>query len=175
MFTLGSVFALANRHRVVSQKPNPFGPSAWATVAFALIFWASVTWMVWKAPDWMLCYFVPAATMPMYTIHALFALCLVLAGTAGHTMTSVLLQRGSTIGAWSIFGSGALVFVGLWAITFDRYIALGSFAEFMNGQTTPIHQSTLAGAMNTIGIIQGISIGAIILWLYTDGKRLKAR
>ena len=123
----------------------------------------------------MLCYFVPAETMPMNAIHALFALCLVLAGMAGQTLTATLIQRGSTIGAWSIFAAGAVVFMGLWAITFDRYIALGSFVEFMNGQTTPIHQSTLAGAMNMIGIVQGVSIGALTLWLYTDSKRLKAR
>ena len=169
------MFALANRRRVVSRTPNPFGPSAWATVSFALIFWVSVTWMVWKAPDWMLCYFVPAATMPMNAIHALFALSLVLAGMAGQTMTAIQLQRGSTVGAWSIFAAGGVVFMGLWALTFDRYIAMGSFREFMNGQTTPIHASTLAGTINAIGMVQGVSIGALTLWLYTDSKRLRAR
>ena len=90
-------------------------------------------------------------------------------------MTAVFLQRGRTVGAWSVLTAGALVFLGLWALTFDRYVALGTFAEFMTGQTTPIHESNLAGAMNTIGIVQGLSIGALTLWLYTDSKRLRAR
>jgi hypothetical protein len=113
--------------------------------------------------------------MPMTALHALFALSLILAGLAGQALTAVLIQRGSSVGAWSIFFSGLLIFVSLWALTFDRYIAMGSFVDFVNGQTTPIHVSELAGVMNLIGIIQGISIGALTLWLYTDSKRLRAR
>ena len=131
--------------------------------------------MVWNAPDWMLSYFVPAATMPLTTLHALFALCLVVAGLAGQILTAVLIQRGHSLGAWSVFFGGLLIFGSLWALTFDRYMAMGSYVDFMNGQTTPIHISEMAGAMNMIGIIQGIGIGALTLWLYTDSKRLRAR
>ena len=122
----------------------------------------------------MLSYFVPAATVPLEAVHALFALCLVMAALAGHTTTAVLLQRGRVIGAWSLLGASALVFASLWALTVDRYMVIGSFAEFMNGQTTPIQESHIAGAMNVVGIIQGITAGALLLWLYTDSKRLRA-
>jgi len=144
-------------------------------VGYALIFWASVTWFVFNAPDWMLSYFVPAETVPLMALHALFALCLVLAALAGHTLTAVLLQRNSIIGAVSVLASGTIILVGLWGLTLDRYMAMGTFLEFMNGQTTTLTESSISGAMNVVGIVQGLTAGALMLWLYTDGKRLRAR
>ncbi len=123
----------------------------------------------------MLSYFVPAETVPLMAVHALFALCLVIAALAGHTLTAVLLQRNSIIGAVSVLVSGLLILVGLWGLTLDRYMALGTFAEFMRGQTTPLPESNIAGVMNIVGIIQGLTAGVLLLWLYTGGKKLRAR
>jgi len=144
-------------------------------VTYALIFWASVTWFVWNEPDWMLSYFVPADTLPMGAVHALFALCLVMAALAGHTLTAVLLQRGSTVGGVAVLASGALILGGLWILSLDRYMAVGSFVEFMNGQTAPLHQSDMAGVMNIVGAIQGLAAAILLAGIYTGGKRLRAR
>jgi hypothetical protein len=123
----------------------------------------------------MLSYFVPAETLPMGTVHALFVLCLVIAALAGHTLTAVLLQRGSTIGAFAVLGTGSLILGGLWILSLDRYMAVGSFIEFVSGQTTPLHQSQMAGVMNMVGVIQGLTAAFLLAWIYTDGKRLRAR
>jgi hypothetical protein len=135
----------------------------------------SVSWFVWNAPDWMLSYLIPAETLPMGAVHALFALCLVVSALAGHTMTAVLLQRGSTIGALAVLGSGALILGSLWALSLDRYMAVGTFIEFMNGQTVPLQQSEMMGVMNVVGAIQGLAAALLLSGIYTSGKRLRAR
>ncbi len=159
----------------MSRKPNPFGLSAWAAVGYALIFWLSVSWFVWNQPDWMLSYFVPAETLPMGAVHALFALCVVVAALAGHTLTAVLLQRGRTLGAFSVLGAGVVILGSLWGLSLDRYMAVGTFVEFMNGQTVPLQQSNMVGVMNLAGVVQGLSAAALLGWVYTSGKRLRAR
>ena len=108
------------RRILVARKPNPFGPSAWAAVGFALFFWISVTWFAMHVPDWMLCYFVPASSLPMFWVHAVFAICLVLAALSGHTLTAVLLQAGRTGPALGVLLSGAVCWFALWAFTMYR-------------------------------------------------------
>ena len=95
---MGCLFALVGRRRLVMRAPNPFGPSAWAALGFALLFWLSVTWFVWNAPDWMLSYFVDAEKVPMNLLHALFGTALFISALSGHTLTAVLLQRGQKTG-----------------------------------------------------------------------------
>ena len=175
LFTIGSLFALAGRRRLVSRKPNPFVLSSWAAVGFAFIFWISVSPFVWKAPDWMLSYFVPAETLPMVALHLVFGLGLVIAALSGHTMTAVLLQRGQTIAAGSTLASGLVVLGSLWGMTIERYVTFGTYSEFVNGQSIAITESSIAGMMNIVGIIQGLTAGALLLWIHVDGKRLRAR
>ena len=71
LFVSGCVVAFAARRLLTARKPNPFGPSAWVAVGYACFFWASVTWFAWKAPDWMLCYFLPAEAVPMVHVDLL--------------------------------------------------------------------------------------------------------
>ena len=172
---MGCLFALAGRRRLVSRRPNPFGLSAWAAVGYALLFWISVSWFVWKAPDWMLSYFVPAQTIPLLALHLLFGMGLVITALSGHTLTAVLLQRGQTLAAWSPLGCGLLLFGTLWAMTIERYTTLGTYSEFMNGQSIAITESSIAGMMNVVGIIQGLAAASLLLWIHVDGKRLRAR
>ena len=160
---------------MVSRAPNPFGLSAWATVGFALLFWVSVTWFVWNAPDWMLSYFIPSASLPMGTVHLLFGVALLLAALSGHTLTAVLIQRRRTMAAVATLGSGLLLLGGLWGLTMDRYTTYGSHQTFMSGHGVAITESSIAGMMNMVGIVQGLAAAILILWIHVDGKRLRAR
>ena len=108
-------------------------------------------------------------------VHALFALCVVVAALAGHTLTAVLLQRGSTAGAYSVLGAGVTILGGLWGLTLERYMAVGTFAEFVSGQAVPLQSSDMVGVMNMVGVIQGIGAAALLGWIYTNSKRLRAR
>lgn len=159
----------------MARKPNPLGPSAALALGFAVFFWLTVSWFTIKAPDWMLCYFVPATQLPMMTVHLLFLLCLVLAVLSGHTMTATFIQRGRRPLAIATLLGGAVVWAGLWALTLDRYMLVGTFDEFMAGRAVPLTESGIVGAMNLVGIAQGIVGVGLLALLYTQGRRLKAR
>jgi len=160
---------------VVARKPNPLGPSAGLALGFAVFFWLTVSWFTFKAPDWMLCYFVPATQLPMLAVHILFLLCLLLAALSGHVLTATFIQRGQRTLAIATLLGGATVWAGLWALTLDRYMLVGTYEEFVAGQAVPLTESALTGAMNLVGIAQGVVGIGMLAFLYTSGRRLKAR
>ena len=175
LFTAGSLMALVARRQIVARKPRLFGLSTWVTVGFALFFWISVSWFVLTSPDWMLSYFIPAAQLPMGLINAVFGLTVVGAGILGHTLTAAALQRGKRSIAVAIWIMGALTWGGLWVWSLDRYMVVGTYLEFIAGQAVPLQTSSIIGAMNLVGALQGlVGVGALA-WLYTSGRQLKAR
>lgn len=175
LFTAGCMFALAARRQVVARKPNPLGSSAGLALGFAVFFWVTVSWFTLKAPDWMLCYFIPAAQLPMTAVHLLFLLSLILAVLSGHIMTATFIQRGQRLLTIATPLAGATVWTGLWALTLDRYLLVGTFDEFTSGQAVPLMESSLTGAMNIAGIAQGVVGVGLLALLYTQGRSLKAR
>ena len=160
---------------MVNRAPNPLGPTAVAAAGYALLFWASVLWFGVTEPDWMLSYMIPAQELPMIPVQIVFAIALVLSALSGHTLTAVCLQRNRTATAAAVTASGAAVWMGLWAFTLDRYLQVGTHAEFATGATVALQQSTMVGAMNAAGAVQGLAGAALLARLYTAGKRLKAR
>ena len=140
-----------------------------------MFFWLTVSWFTVNAPDWMLCYFVPAEQLPMMAVHTLFLLCLILAVLSGHIMTATFIQRGQRALAIATLLGGAIVWAGLWALTLDRYMLVGTFNEFVAGEAVPLTESGMVGAMNLVGIAQGIVGVGLLAYLYTRGRRLKAR
>ena len=159
----------------MAKKPNLFGLSAWVTAGFALFFWFSVTWFVLNSPDWMLSYFIPAEAVSLFWVHGLFAIALITAGLSGHTMTAAFLQRSNTLGAMGCLLAGALIWIGLWILTLDRYMVVGTYAEFLTGSAQPLQQSTITGAMNIVGVIQGLVGVGLLAWIFTKGRSLRAR
>lgn len=159
----------------MTRKPNPFGPGAGLAVGYALLFWASVSWFGINATDWMLSYMIPADTLPMGLVHALFGIALVVAALSGHTLTAIFLQRNQGVAAAAVLGSGVLLWCGLWAITLDRYMVVGTYSEFIAGQATPLQESGIINAMNAAGAVQGLVGFGMLAWLYTSSKRLRAR
>mgnify|MGYP001169565897 CR=1 FL=1 len=175
LFTAGCLLAFVSRRQLVARKPNPFGLSAWVTVGFALFFWASVTWFVVHAPDWMLSYFIPASEVPLFWAHGLFAVALVVASLSGHTLTATMLQRSSLVGAVCCVLAGLALWGGLWILTLDRYMVVGSHADFVAGTAQDLQQSSILGAMNVVGALQGLAGVGAMAWLFTRGRQLRAR
>jgi len=175
LFTAGCLIAFAARRLLVAKKPNLFGLSAWVTVGFALFFWATVTWFVMHSPDWMLSYFIPAQEVSLFWVHGLFAITLITAGLSGHTLTAAFLQRSNVPGAIGCLIAGALIWIGLWILTLDRYMAVGTYAEFLSGSAQHLQQSAITGAMNIVGVIQGLVGVGMLAWIFTKGRTLRAR
>jgi hypothetical protein len=130
--------------------------------------------MVAAAPDWMLSYFVPASALPMGAVHGLFLLALILAALSGHTVTAALLQRGSRALAIGALLSGLGLWFGLWGLTLDRYVVIGSHADWLAARAPPLAQSPQAQALNIIGVIDAIIVAVPALYLWRTGRRLKA-
>ena len=70
------------------------------------------------APEWMLSYFVHADEISVPFAHGIFLLSLVIAALSGHVLTAVQLQRNRTRRAALVLCSGALLWFGLWALSF---------------------------------------------------------
>jgi hypothetical protein len=144
-------------------------------VGYALFFWATVSWFAFKTPDWMLCYFIPADNLPMIAVHLLFAVCLVLAVLSGHTLTAVLLQRQQVGGALAVLAGGMIAWGGLWGLTLDRYMAMGTHSDWVRGTTTVLTESAVTGALNAVGALQVLVGGSLLVMLARTGRRLRAR
>ncbi len=169
------MIALASRRQIVAKTPNLLGASAAAALGFAVFFWISVTWFVFQAPDWMLSYTIPSNQLPMVGVHALFLLGLLLSSMSGHVLTAVFIQRGQTKLAVATLASGMVCWLGLWLLTLDRYMVVGTYDEFAAGAATPLVESTISGAMNFAGVAQGLVGFGLVGACYTHGKRLRAR
>lgn len=174
MFIAGSLLAFAGRRLLVSRRPDPFGPTAIAAVGFGLWYCLSVAWATWKAPDWMLNYLVPADQINLVVVHVVFVFCGLLAALSGHTLTAVCLQRGWTGRAVGVLVLGAISLFGLWGLTLDRYIHVGTFTEYMAGAAPLLPDSDIAAGINVLGILHAFAFGLPAVLLYRRGRRLRA-
>ncbi len=174
-FIAGAAFALVARPSLVARRPDPFGPSLHASLLFALLYSLGVGWAAWKAPDWMLNYFVPVEqlSLPLWAVHAVFVLACLLAAGCAHTLTAVFLQRGSRTSAWLTLGSGLLLLGSLWWLTLDRYQVVGSYAQWLQGTATPLPQSAIAAGFNLLGVVFVMAFIVPAVLLFRAGQRLR--
>jgi hypothetical protein len=174
MFFIGSVLAFVGRRQLVARSPSPFGPSAWAAVGYACWFWICVSWMMIKAPDWMLCYFLDTTTIPLPFAHGLFLIALVLSAISGHVLTAVQLQRGRTRLAMLTMFGGISLWLGLWFLTLERYVAFGTTADWLAGTTVPIATSSVSGPMNLVGALTALGLLIPLLHQISRSRRLRS-
>ena len=151
------------------------GPTAACAMGYAVLFWISVLWFGVHEPDWMMSYMIPASELNFYVVQAVFLIALTLSALAGHTLTATCLQRKKSVGAGLIFLGGLTVWAGLWFLTLDRYLTVGTYSQFISGNSVPMQSSSIIGAMNTAGIVQGLAGFGLLAWIYTSGRRLRAR
>ena len=118
---------------------------------------------------------IPSAEINLFFAEVIFLIALVLSALSGQVITSTFLQRNRTFAALAVLLSGLTVWMGLWAFTLDRYLVVGSYDDFVNGTAVSLQESAIIGAMNAAGAIQGVVGAAALAWLYTSGRRLKAR
>lgn len=175
-FIAGSIFAFVGRRLLVARRPDPFGPSFLASLFFATIYAVGVGWAAWRAPDWMLNYFIPVQDLPvpLPVLHALFVLSCWLGAAAGHVLTAVCLQRGWTGRASMVLASGGLVLLGLWGITLDSYMHVGTWAEYRAGDAVLLPESAIAAGFNMLGVLFAFAFAGPAVGLFRAGRRLRA-
>ena len=175
MFIAGSLMAFIGRRVLVAGSPALFGPSALAAVGYGLWYALSVGWATVRAPDWMLNYFVPAEQLSLPLVHLVFVVCALLAAVSGHTLTAVFLQRGQGGRAFLVLLTGAFCLFGLWGLTLDRYLHVGTHAEYLAGTAPLLPQSHLAAGINVLGILHAFAFAIPAGLLVRQGRRLRAR
>ncbi|MCB9779510.1 MAG: hypothetical protein H6742_13185 [Alphaproteobacteria bacterium] len=167
--------AFVARRLLVSRRPDPFGPSFWAANLFGVTYALGVGWAAWQAPDWMLNYFIPVERLPvpLFVVHLLFVLCCSMGASAGHVLTAVCLQRGWTARAVGVFLTGITSLLGLWFITLDSYLHVGTYQEYWAGAATLLPESHIAMGFNLLGIVFGFVFVVPAVLLFRAGRRLR--
>lgn len=145
-------------------------------VAFATFFALSVQWFLFRWPDWMYSYFVPASELPPGVVSPFFFVAVVAAGTVGAWVTIQLLRSGRTALAMANTLLGLGFWIAIWAATWDRYFHVGTWADWMAGTATPLAQAKAFGLeMNVAGALQGAAGVGTAAWLFVQGRRVRAR
>ncbi len=128
--------------------------------------------MTWVAPDWMLSYTIPAEELPLVFLHAVFVVALVLMALAGHTLNAILIQRGSRGLAIGVTLIACAIWISSHVLTAERYMAVGTFADFYAHRTVPLPDSSIAKWAN-------LNFVLLVWWLiptvilYRNGQRLR--
>ena len=151
------------------------GPTAICAVGYAVLFWISVLWFGIHEPDWMLSYMIPASELDLFVVQPVFLVALILSALSGHTLTAACLQRKKNLRAALVLLGGIAVWFGLWFLTLDRYLTVGTYEQYIAGTSVQMQASSIIGAMNAAGIVQGLAGVGLLGWLYTSGRRLRAR
>lgn len=132
-------------------------------------------WAAWKAPDWMLNYLVPVESLgvPLVLFHLGFVLACLVAGASAHTLVAVLLQRDRRLAAGLVCLTGGLLLAGLWGLTLDRYLVVGTEAQWRAGAAVPLPQSELALGFNLLGGLLALAFGGPAVALHRAGRALR--
>lgn len=175
-FIAGSVFAFVGRRLLVARRPDPFGPSFQAALLFATVYAVGVGWATWRAPDWMLNYFIPVETLalPIGAVHLLFVLACWMGAASGHVLTAVCLQRGFITRAAMVLASGLSMLLGLWGLTLDSYMHVGTWAEYQAGTAALLPQSAIAAGFNLLGVLFAFTFAVPAVLLFRAGRRIRA-
>jgi hypothetical protein len=128
--------------------------------------------MTLVAPDWMLSYTIPAEELPLGFLHAVFVVALVLLALGGHTLNAILIQRSQRRLAILVTVLACAVWISSHVLTAERYMAVGTFADFYAHRTVPLPDSAIAKWAN-------LNFLLLVWWvvptvvLYRNGQRLR--
>jgi len=176
VFIAASLLAFVGRRVLVARRPDPFGPSFRAAMLFATVYALGVGFAAWRAPDWMLSYLIPLddLALPLPLLHAGFLLSCWLAAASAHVLTAVCLQRGWTGRALLVPLGGAITLFSLWGLTLDRYLHIGTWAQFHAGTAVLISDSPLSAGFDVLGLLFAATFGLSVVSLHRQGRRIRA-
>lgn len=124
-------------------------------------------------PAWMLCYLASPAALPVSSWYPVFFVVLAACGAGGALGAHRLIAEGRTRRAWLLAAALLVAWGALFALTFDRYVHVGSFEQYWQGtapllreQPAVLRAFNLVGALTAAGIVLAL---AVRLW---RGRRL---
>lgn len=169
---LGALVALAATRRLRREDAPALGGGV--TRAAALLsawFAACVTYFYLRHGDWMYCYFVDARTIPLWAGLPLFWFGLVGAGVVGAVAAQAFIREGRTLGAIGVAAYGLVGWLGIFALTWDRYFHVGRTAEYAAGTAPRLADvAPFQTAMNVSGALIGAGVVAALGWAFLGGR-----
>jgi len=69
---------------------------------------------------------------------------------------------------------GSVVWFGLWGLTLDRYVAFGTFDQWLAGATEPLAKSRVSTAINVIGVLDALGFAVLAVLLVRSSRRIRA-
>jgi hypothetical protein len=174
-FFIGSLVALVAR-REVRARPDPFGPVFWFAVAYGAWFALVDTYFLFRFPDWMFVYFHDPRVYPMPLVAVLFVSSVVLAAASGEALTQALIARGRTGLGLALFVWGLTAYAAIFAATWDEYMHVATYAEYLAGRARPIAQvPEFARAINVAAILLVVPGAALLAALIRRSRLTQAR
>lgn len=143
-----------------------------AALAFSIFFALSVQPFLFRWPDWMYAYLVPAEDFPPQRAAVPFFLAVAGAGAMGAWVALQLLRAGRARWALAHALGGIALWLAIWAATWDAYFHVGTRAEWLAGLAPPLAEvPDFRTAMNLAGAAQGaVGIG-LAAWVLLAGRR----
>jgi hypothetical protein len=158
---LGAIFTLFMARSIAAGGPlrrsvlTGAFVGAWLAASFGL--------HAVKYPAWMLCYAIDPRELPTaiwYPIFfALLLVCGALGGYFAHRMIAAGNKRGALVLATALIG----VWIALFGLTLERYLVIGSFADYQAGRALPLSQQpAVMHDFNLITVVTAIGLLAAL-------------
>ncbi len=161
---MGVLLTLFARQQIETEQVRGMTRYVRAGVIFGVAYGIAVGYWCFAYPDWMWGYALDAAAWPTLWWYPGFVVALGIVGGAGAWMAQTLIARGHFYRALGVGIFGAWLLVSVWAMSFDAYANLSTYAEWHavpRGLTVPTNEDP--------NWVTGSIIVAIVMVIYCFG------
>src|SRR5262249_50668570 len=158
---LGAIFTLFATRSITAGSPLRRSVLVGGAVGgwMGLCFGA----MALTQPAWMLVYLVDPRKLPTAVWYPFFLAAMIASGSIGAWLAHRLIAGGRRNKALGL----AISMIGLWlvlfALTFRRYVAVGTYDEFWSGRARPLNQQpAVVQAFNLITLVTAVPLLALL-------------
>ena len=166
VIALGAIFTLFAARSVAAGSPLKRSVLIGAVVGG----WMGICFGVqsFKQPAWMLVYLVDPRRLPIAVWYPFFLAIMIGSGALGAYLAHRSIAAGRRARAlWLAIGMLALWLV-LFALTLERYLAVGTYDEFWSGRARPLsEQPAVVQDFNLVTIVTAVPLLALlgaIIW-----------
>lgn len=175
---LGAIFTLLAARSIAAAAARREPTAARYTALGAGIgawFAACFGYHAIKYPAWMLCYAVDPARLPTLVWYPIFFAVLTGCGALGGYLAQRLVARGKRGAAWALAAALVAVWLVLFALTLQRYLVIGTYAEFVAGRAQPLSaQPEVIKDFNLISVVTAVGPVAALVLILRRQRQLKS-
>lgn len=171
-YALSSLFVLLGKDLVRAGR----GRSAKrVAIGFSILFGLTVQYFLFRWPAWMYSYFYPEDAFSLAWVSPVFFLAIVAASALAAYTTERLLREGRVLAATGNTLLGFAAWLVLWAVTWDPYFHVGTYAAYHAGLAphsteVPVFQAATA-AFGALYVVVGVPLA---VWVVVAGRRSRA-